>query len=114
MTDSTRTSGKAAAAAAARTLLAERIKLVEDLGDALDQQHRKAEAAATAAAVEQDAADVVRTAYTAAQDGGWSTSDLTAAGFPALPRAPRRRAHTPSPDQSVRDDDHVSDVAPPR
>lgn len=110
MTDSTRTSGKAAAAAAARTLLAERIKLVEDLGDALDQQHRKAEAAATAAAAEQAAVNAVRAAYTAAQDGGWSTSDLTAAGFPAPPKAPRRRSHTPVSDQSVRGDDRVSDA----
>ncbi len=110
MTDSTRTSGKSAAAAAAKTLLAERIKLVEDLGDALDQKHRKAEAAATAAAAEQDAADAVRAAYTAAQDGGWSTKDLTAAGFPAPPKAPRRRAHTPVPDQSVPSDDRVNDA----
>jgi len=39
-------SGKAAAAAAAKTLLADRIALVNTLGDALDV-HRKQDAAAT-------------------------------------------------------------------
>lgn len=96
MTDtSTRVSGKAAATAAAKALLADRIKLVEGLGEALDQQHRKAEAAAAAAAAEQDATDAVRVAYTAAQDGGWSTKELTAAGFPAPGRGRRRRRAEP-------------------
>lgn len=110
MTDTnTRVSGKAAATAAAKTLLAERIKLVEDLGEALDQQHRKAEAAATAAAAEQAATDAVRAAYTAAQDGGWSTNDLTAAGFPAPARGRRRRTLAPNSDTPVTGGDGVDD-----
>lgn len=95
MTDTSgRPSGKAAAAAAAKAMLADRVKLVESLGEAHDQHQRKAAAVAAATAAEQDAADAVRVAYAAALHGGWAASELKAAGLDA-PRTPRgRKART--------------------
>jgi len=91
-------SGKAAAAAAAKTLLAGRIALVNTLGDALDV-HRKQDAAAThARAAEHQAAETARTAYASALAGGWTAKQLSAAGL-RPPKAPRTRKphpeHTP-------------------
>lgn len=86
----TRRSGKAGAAAAAKALLADRIKLVEDLGEAIDNHERKTAAAEAAKAVEHDAADAVRTAYTAAQTGGWTAAELKSAGL-VVPATTRRR-----------------------
>ncbi len=92
-------SGKAAAAAAAKTLLADRIALVNTLGDALDV-HRKQDAAATQARdAEHQAAEAVRTAYATALAGGWTVKQLSDAGL-RPPKAPRTRnprpEHTPA------------------
>lgn len=90
-------SGKAAAAAAAKTLLADRIALVNTLGDALDV-HRKQDAAATQARdAAHQAADAARTAYAAALAGGWTAQQLSDAGL-RPPKAPRTR--TPRPEHS--------------
>jgi len=91
-------SGKAAAAAAAKTLLADRIALVNTLGDALDV-HRKQDAAATQARdAEHQAAEAARTAYASALAGGWAAKQLSDAGL-RPPKAPRTRKphheHTP-------------------
>jgi len=92
-------SGKAAAAAAAKTLLADRITLVNTLGDALDV-HRKQDAAATQARdAEHQAAEAARTAYASALAGGWTAKQLSDAGL-RPPKAPRTRQprpeHTPA------------------
>jgi len=92
-------SGKAAAAAAAKTLLADRIALVNTLGDALDV-HRKQDAAATQAReAEHQAAEAARTAHAAALAGGWTAKQLSDAGL-RPPKAPRTRQprpeHTPA------------------
>jgi len=73
-----------------RTAVSRRIKLVEDLSDALDQHHRKADAVTAAEEAERQAAHAVRDAYTAAQNGGWTTRELTTAGLEP-PRGIRRR-----------------------
>lgn len=96
MTTSTQTSGKAAAAAAAKALLADRIALVETLGESIDQHRRKAHAVNAAQAAERDAAEQVRAAFTAAQDGGWTATELKAAGL-TPPTAPRRRRPAGAP-----------------
>ncbi len=92
-------SGKAAAAAAAKTLLADRIALVNTLGDALDV-HRKQDAAATQARdAAHQAADAARTAYAAALAGGWTAQQLSHAGLrpPKTPRTRQpRHEHTPA------------------
>jgi len=84
---STQTPGKSAAAKAAKALLADRIALVETLGEAIDA-HEKAQQAVTAA---QEAADTtaaaVREAFTAARAGGWSSTELTQAGLSTPPLA---------------------------
>lgn len=92
-----RTSGRAAAAAAAKALLADRITLVEELGDALDVHRRKTAAVEAAKRAERDAADAARVAHTAALAGGWTKADLRAAGLdapqrPAEPNGPRPTA----------------------
>ncbi len=92
-------SGKAAAAAAAKTLLADRIALVNTLGDALDV-HRKQDMAATQARdAEHQAADAARTAHAAALAGGWTAQQLNDAGLrpPKTPRTRQTRPeHTPA------------------
>jgi len=90
-------SGKAAAAAAAKTLLADRIALVNTLGDALDV-HRKQDTAATQARdAEHQAAEAARTAYASALAGGWTAKQLSDAGL-RPPKAPRTR--TPRPEHT--------------
>ncbi len=90
-------SGKAAAAAAAKTLLADRIALVNTLGDALDV-HRKQDAAATQAReAEHQGADAARTAHASALAGGWTAKQLSDAGL-RPPKAPRTR--TPRPEHT--------------
>jgi len=90
----TKATGKAAAAAAARTMLADRVKLVEALGEAHDQHRRRLAAVEAAKAEEEDAANAVRAAYTAAHEGGWSHTKLKAAGLEA-PKVPRGRRGSP-------------------
>jgi len=90
-------SGKAAAAAAAKTLLADRIALVNTLGDALDV-HRKQDAAATQARdAEHQAAEAARTAHASALAGGWTAKQLSDAGL-RPPKTPRTR--TPRPEHT--------------
>jgi len=90
-------SGKAAAAAAAETLLADRIALVNTLGDALDV-HRKQDAAATQARdAEHQGAEAARTAHAAALAGGWTAKQLSEAGLRPS-KAPRPR--TPRPEHT--------------
>ena len=95
----TTTTGKQAAAAA-KTLLAERIALVETLGAALDT-HRHAEEAVTtarAAAAAATAAQQARDAYDAAKTGGWTAAELTKAGLRAPnPARPRTTKSTKPP-----------------
>jgi len=92
-------SGKAAAAAAAKTLLVDRIALVNTLGDALDV-HRKQDAAATQARdAEHQAAEATRTAYASALAGGWTAKQLSDAGLrpPKTTRTRKPRPeHTPA------------------
>jgi len=75
------------AAAAAKTLLAERIALVETLGAALDN-HRRAEQAVTTARAA--AATAAQHARDTAKTGGWTAAELTKAGLRA-PAAARTR-----------------------
>jgi hypothetical protein len=86
----TKTTGKAAAAAAAKELLRDRIALVETLGAALDTHHAKQQAVTDAQDVERSAAEKARESFAAAQAGGWTTAELHRAGLHA-PAAPRKR-----------------------
>ena len=86
------TTGKQAAAAAAKTLLADRIAFVETLGAALDT-HRRAEQAVTTARTAATAAQHGRDAYDAAKTGGWTAAELNKAGLRA-PAAARTRTTT--------------------
>ncbi len=98
-------SGKAAAAAAAKTLLADRIALVNTLGDALDV-HRKQDAAATQARdAAHQAAEAARTAHAAALAGGWTVKQLSDAGL-RPPKAPRTRTPRPEHTPVQGDNDH--------
>jgi len=87
-------SGKLTAASAAKAMLADRVKLVESLGDAHDQHRHDVAAVEAAKSAEQGAANAVRAAYAAAQDGGWTHAELKAAGLEA-PRASRGRRVNP-------------------
>lgn len=90
------TTGKAAAAAAARKMLASRIALVTTLGDAIDGA-RKAEAVITAAkAAHATTLDTAREAHTAALAGGWTARELRTAGL-VIPTSTRRRKTTKAP-----------------
>ena len=82
--------GKQAAAAAAKTLLADRIALVETLGAALDTHRRAEEAVTTARTAAATAAQHARDAYDTAKTGGWTAAELTKAGLRA-PRPARTR-----------------------
>jgi len=93
----TTTTGKQAAAAA-KTLLAERIALVETLGAALDTHRRAEEAVTTARAAAATAAQQARDAYDAAKTGGWTAAELTKAGLRAPnPARPRTTKSTKPP-----------------
>ncbi len=105
--------GKQAAAATAKTLLADRIALVETLGAALDTHRRAEESVTTARAAAANAAQQARDAYDAAKSGGWTAAELNEAGLRA-PTASRPRKNNPTAtthdttgtdDRSVADDD---------
>jgi len=87
----TTNTGKQAAAAAAKTLLADRIALVETLGAALDTHRRAEEAVTTARAA---AAQQARDAYDTAKTGGWTAAELTKAGLRAPNPARTRTTKT--------------------
>ncbi len=91
----TATTGKQAAAAAAKTLLAERIALVETLGAALDTHRRAEQAVTTARSAADAAAQHARDAYDAAKTGGWTAAELNKAGL--RPPAPARTRATKTP-----------------
>jgi hypothetical protein len=84
---------KRAAAAAAKSLLAARITLVEELGEALDAHSKAVDTAAHAQQQVQDAADTARKAFDAAKAGGWTAAELHSTGL-RPPVAPRGRAAT--------------------
>jgi len=86
-------SNKRAAAAAAKNLLAARITLVEELGEALDAHSKAVDAAARAQQQVNDAADTARKAFDAAKAGGWTAAELHGTGL-RPPVAPRGRAAT--------------------
>ena len=92
--------GKTAAAAALKAMVEDRKTLVEALGEAVDHHRRAADAVTAAQQTEADAAETVRTAYTAALDGGWTTTMLKDAGLKA-PKAPRQRRSAPVEDPLV-------------
>jgi hypothetical protein len=96
----TATTGRQAAAAAAKTLLADRIALVETLGAALDTHRRAEEAVTTARTAAAAAAQHARDAYDAAKTGGWTAAELTKAGLraPAAARARTTKTTTPPHD----------------
>jgi len=87
----TATTGKQAAAAAAKTLLADRIALVETLGATLDTHRRALDAVTTARTAAATAAQHAYDAYDAAKTGGWTAAELNKAGLRA-PAATRTRA----------------------
>jgi len=96
------TTGKQAAAAAAKTLLADRIALVETLGAALDTHRRAEEAVTTARAA---TAQQARDAYDTAKTGGWTAAELTKAGLRAPnPARTRKNKNTKPPQQTTGSD----------
>ena len=82
--------GKAAAAAAAKKMLADRIALVTTLGDAIDDHRRAADAVTTAKTAQDTAAAHARAAHADALAGGWTTAELRNAGL-IVPTATRRK-----------------------
>ncbi len=101
----TTNTGKQAAAAAAKTLLADRIALVETLGAALDTHRRAEQAVTTARTAAATAAQHARDAYDTAKTGGWTAAELTKAGLRA-PNPTRTRAtkNTKPPQQTTSND----------
>jgi len=101
------TTGKQAAAAAAKTLLADRIALVETLGAALDTHRRAEEAVTTARTAAATAAQHARDAYDTAKTGGWTAAELTKAGLraphPARTRTRKNKNTKPSHDTTGSD-----------
>ncbi len=110
----TTTTGKQAAAAAAKTLLAERIALVETLGAALDTHRRAEQAVTTARAAAATAAQQARDAYDAAKTGGWTAAELNKAGLRAPTASRPRNKSTQTPPKTTGSDvpaDTADDVA---
>jgi hypothetical protein len=93
---STAPAGKIAATKAAKALLAERIALVEKLGDALDAHTKAVQAVATAQQHADDTAAAARVAFDAAKTGGWTAPELNSSGLtpPPAPRARRSKDTT--------------------
>ncbi len=102
------TTGKQAAAAAAKTLLADRITLVETLGAALDTHRRAEEAVTTAHTAAETAAQHVRDTYDAAKTGGWTAAELNKAGLRAP--APTRTTKTTTPPHDTTGSDTPADA----
>jgi len=101
----TTTTGKQAAAAAAKTLLADRIALVETLGAALDTHRRAEEAVTTARTAAATAAQHARDAYDTAKTGGWTAAELTKAGLRAPnPTRTRKNKNTTPPQKTTGSD----------
>jgi len=101
----TTNTGKRAAAAAAKTLLADRIALVETLGAALDTHRRAEQAVTTARTAAATAAQQARDAYDTAKTGGWTAAELTKAGLRAPnPARTRKNKNTKPPQQTTSSD----------
>ena len=94
------TTGKAAAAAAAKKMLADRIALVTTLGDAIDDHRRAGDAVTTARAAQDTAAEHARTAHADAISGGWTAAELRNAGL-LVPAGSRRKKTTPREDTTA-------------
>lgn len=93
-------SNKRAAAAAAKNLLAARIALVEELGEALDAHSKAADAVEQAQKHVAKTAEAARTAFDAAKAGGWTAAELNSTGLKP-PVAPRARPTTRKPLRSA-------------
>ncbi len=95
-------SNKRAAAAAAKNLLAARITLVEELGEALDAHSKAVDAVEHARKHAEETGEATRTAFDAAKAGGWTAAELNSTGLkpPAAPRA-RPTTRTPPPPAST-------------
>ncbi len=106
----TTTTGKQAAAAAAKTLLADRIALVETLGAALDTHRRAEEAVTTARAAAATAAQQARDAYDTAKTGGWTAAELTKAGLRAPNPARTRKNKNTKPSHDATGSDTPADA----
>ena len=100
------TTGKVAAATAAKKMLEGRIALVTTLGDAIDAHRRAGDAVTAAKAAQDTAADTARAAHADALAGGWTAAELRNAGLivPAGPR--RKRGAQASAEQQHPHDDH--------
>ncbi len=99
------TTGKQAAAAAAKTLLADRIALVETLGATLDTHRRAEQAVTTARTTAATAAQQARDAYDAAKTGGWTASELNKASLRApAPTRTRTTKTTTTPHDTTGSD----------
>jgi len=104
------TTGKQAAAAAAKTLLADRITLVETLGAALDTHRRAEQAVTTARTAAATAAQHARDAYDSAKTGGWTAAELTKAGLRAPASARTRKNKTTMAPQKTTGNDVPADT----
>jgi hypothetical protein len=89
------TTGKNAAAAAAKKMLTDRIALVTSLGDAIDNHRRAGDAVTAAKAAQETAAEHARAAHADAVAGGWTAAELRDAGL-LVPAGSRRKRTTPS------------------
>jgi len=106
----TTTTGKSAAAKAAKELLTERIALVETLGEAIDTHRQALDAVNLAHTAAADAARKARDAFDAAKAGGWTTAQLHHAGLTA-PKRSRARKATPPPAHASADQPSPPDGA---
>ena len=106
----TTNTGKRAAAAAAKTLLADRIALVETLGAALDTHRRAEEAVTTARAAAATTAQQARDAYDTAKTGGWTAAELTKAGLRAPHPARTRKNKNTKPSHDTTGSDTPADA----
>ncbi len=102
---------KRAAAAAAKSLLAARITLVEELGEALDAHSKAVDAATRAQQQADNTAATARKAFDAAKAGGWTAAELHSTGLrpPAAPRGRAARTDTTKSAAAAPDDDSPTD-----
>lgn len=81
---------KKEAETAARGLLESKVALVGAIGQAIEDDHKAAQAVIDAQEAKEVAEDLIRHAYQAARDGGWTVEELKELGY-ELPRRRRRR-----------------------
>lgn len=75
---------------AARGLLESKVALVGAIGQAIEEDHKAAQAVLDAQEAKEAAEENIRRAFQAARDGGWSAEELKDLGY-ELPRRRRRR-----------------------